>query len=309
MDVVLAARAPQPEPGGGVAGDRAGRSRAAAAHALPAGPRSLRAGRVRRRRRRIDAFAALARELHAPWYLWRAALLRAMRALIHGRFAEAEALAAEAEGVGRRPATSRSSAAWACTARGSCAPRSGTPRCWPRPRCRGSTGSGSACWATPGSWTGTALACSRLEDAEGTRRHLARIPPQFLPHRRQRLRPVLRAEPVAFVGTPRTPCASTTCCCPPADRDVMLGMTQVLWEGPVARVLGAAGGAAARWVGGRGPLRGRPRARAGAWTRGPTWRARATNTAGRCWPAARRAIPSGRRSCWPTRVRGPRRWG
>jgi DNA-binding CsgD family transcriptional regulator len=52
--------------------------------------------------RDLAAFAALATELQQPLLLWRAAMWRAMRALLEGRFAEAERLIAEAGQLGRR---------------------------------------------------------------------------------------------------------------------------------------------------------------------------------------------------------------
>jgi hypothetical protein len=50
---------------------------------------------------RIAAFEALASDLKAPWMGWRGGMLRAMRATMEGRFAEAERLAAEARRMGK----------------------------------------------------------------------------------------------------------------------------------------------------------------------------------------------------------------
>ena len=120
---------------------------------------------------RIDAFEALARELPAPWLLWRAPLLRSMRARMHGRFAEAERLiAAGAEQLGREVrdpqvercvALHRRAVAGGRAARRDAGPGSG------RPPGEGGAG-GRLSWQAVGS----ALVAWRVEDAAQARLHI-----------------------------------------------------------------------------------------------------------------------------------------
>lgn len=62
----------------------------------------MEAGELDRADRDLAAFTALAAELQQPLLRWRAAMWRAMRALLDGRFADAERLIAEAEQLGQR---------------------------------------------------------------------------------------------------------------------------------------------------------------------------------------------------------------
>jgi hypothetical protein len=59
-------------------------------------------GRIGQANAEIEAFSHLAGELRQPRYLWWATMFRAMRPLLAGRFAEAEALAQEALAIGER---------------------------------------------------------------------------------------------------------------------------------------------------------------------------------------------------------------
>ena len=52
--------------------------------------------------REIEYYRLLAEEMRAPWYVWYTLLVRAMRALMEGRFEEGEELAQEAFAVGQR---------------------------------------------------------------------------------------------------------------------------------------------------------------------------------------------------------------
>jgi len=60
----------------------------------------------------IAAHARLAAKLREPLYLWFSALWKAMRALLEGRFDEAERLAEQALGVGQRMKTENASRAY-----------------------------------------------------------------------------------------------------------------------------------------------------------------------------------------------------
>ena len=68
----------------------------------------LELGDIRAVDRDLDAYARLAEELRQPQHLWHVPLLRGMRAMIDGRFEEAERFAAEARTRGRARAGSRS---------------------------------------------------------------------------------------------------------------------------------------------------------------------------------------------------------
>ncbi len=60
----------------------------------------------------IEAHARLAEELRQPFYLWFAALFRAMRSLLDGRFEEGERLATQALAIGQRAQEGPNAAMW-----------------------------------------------------------------------------------------------------------------------------------------------------------------------------------------------------
>ncbi len=72
---------------------------------------------------RIDAFEALAHELKAPWVGWRAKMLRAVRASMHGRFEEARRLGDEGLRLGEAARRSGRRAGLADQPRGDAAHR------------------------------------------------------------------------------------------------------------------------------------------------------------------------------------------
>jgi tetratricopeptide (TPR) repeat protein len=195
---------------------------------------------------RIDAFEALARELAAPWFQWRAPVLRSMLALVHGRFAEAEAQVAEAREIGTASGDTQMERLLVMH-------REGQLRASERHEemiqhnvmTRGfwtHFGAGDG-WQ----WIAPALAASRVEDAEATARNLARVPEGWLPSGDNVYALFYAAEPVAFAGTEADAEGMYQQLLPAADRDVLLGATQTLWEGPVARLLGLLSVRRGRW--------------------------------------------------------------
>jgi tetratricopeptide (TPR) repeat protein len=195
---------------------------------------------------RIDDFEKLATEMSAPWYLWRAPLLRAMRALIHGRFQEAETLADQAFRIGR--------ASGDHVERCLALHREGQLRAAERHEelISSSTinrqywsqfGTQGAAWV----WISPAHALSRAEDAAATARNLARVPEGWLPTGDNVYALFYAAEPVALAGSLPDAERVYAMLAPAADREVLLGMTQVLWEGPVARLLGLLAARLGRW--------------------------------------------------------------
>ncbi len=196
---------------------------------------------------RIEAFETLAKELHAPWYQWRAVLLRAMRALIHGHFAEAEALAAEAERMGREAGDQQVERCMSLH-------RDGQLRAMERHEEMLTHGAlARQHWVRFGmagdvwQWLASALASSRVEDAEATFRHLGRVPPASMPTGDNVYALFYMGEPVAFAGNEADAARLYDMLFPAADRDVLLGMSQVLWEGPVARLLALLAVRLGRW--------------------------------------------------------------
>jgi hypothetical protein len=184
---------------------------------------------------RIEAFAALARELRAPWFLWRAPLFRSMRAMMHGRFAESEAHAAEALRIGRETRDPQVERCWILH-------REGFLRASERHeemrahdllcrRERAALYAGTA-WQAAGS----ALAATRMEDRPQTERHLALIRPEQQPPVDNLYAIFHFVEPVAFAGSAEVAQRLLALLEQSSEQDVVLGMTQLGWDGPVARL-------------------------------------------------------------------------
>jgi tetratricopeptide (TPR) repeat protein len=197
---------------------------------------------------RIDVFADLARALAAPWYLWRAHLLRAMRVLVHGRFGEAEALARQALELGQQAGDQQVERCVALH-------REGQLRAAERhPEMLAAAALDRHHWVAFGGplgvgwqWMTSAFAHARVEDVEQTRRHLAQVPPGMLPTSDNVYAVFYAAEPVALVGSPEDAQRIYDFLLPAADQDIVLGMTAVLWEGPVARPLALLAARLERW--------------------------------------------------------------
>jgi tetratricopeptide (TPR) repeat protein len=195
---------------------------------------------------RIEEFAALVEELHASWYRWRIPLFRSMRALFHGRFAESERFVAEAE---RQAALSGDVQARRCVIMH----KEGLYRAAERHaemvahdaetrRVRAELSYAPAQQAM-----GSALLYGRLEDAEKARFYLDRLGPELRLPTDNLFALAYAADAVAIAGTPEQARALYQSVGDVADRNVMLGMSQMNWEGPAARLLGGLAARQERW--------------------------------------------------------------
>jgi hypothetical protein len=185
---------------------------------------------------RIAAYEALARDLKAPWFLWRVPVFRSMRALVHGRFAEADALISEAETIA---GPSRDAPTERCLllhrhAILRAAERHTEIRAFEPTLRRALSGiANSHIWQT----SAGALTCARLEDWERARLHLSLRSEDTLPSVDNVYSVFYVAEAAALVGSPMLAVHLIGILEPFAAYDVMLGFTQISWEGPVARLM------------------------------------------------------------------------
>jgi hypothetical protein len=195
---------------------------------------------------RIDAFEALARELRASWYLWRAPMLRSMRAMMHGRFAESEALATEALRIGREAHDPQAERTWALH-------REGLLRAWERhdemlafdPVTRRARGTFFLAIAWQSS--ATALAAARAENVEQARLYLDLVPPELRPWVDNAYGNFFLTDAVAMLGPQELAEKLIGVLQHDADRDLAMGPTCLLWEGPVVRLLALLEARAGRW--------------------------------------------------------------
>jgi tetratricopeptide (TPR) repeat protein len=195
---------------------------------------------------RIDAFEALAGELRASWILWRAPLFRAVRAATHGRFDEAEQLEQRARALSLKTQDPQAERALIFHREGflRVAERHGDMRALDaRARRERASFHNGPSWQSVGS----ALLFTRLEDADQVRAHLAAIPDDLRPPIDNLFALFFIAEPAALVGPAELAQKIYDLLLPNADQYVMLGMTHVQWEGPVARLLGLLAARLGRW--------------------------------------------------------------
>ncbi len=186
---------------------------------------------------RIDSFERLAEQARATRYRWRAPLFRSMRAMMHGRFAESEALLTEARAMGesaRDPQLERTLVFH----------REGLQRAWEKhaeliagdPECRRmrlDLYSGPH-WQNGGS----AFTYARLEALDKARLHSSMIPRSDWP---RAINPPAfghLAEPLALVGAEGDVLALYELLLPARQRCVSWGWTNFIWDGPASRVLG-----------------------------------------------------------------------
>jgi tetratricopeptide (TPR) repeat protein len=195
---------------------------------------------------RIDAFEQLATELHASWILWRAPLFRAVRASMHGRFAEAERFAEKARELSLGVRDPQADRAFILL-------REGLLRAAERHeemaehnllsrRERASFHNGPSWQALS-----TAMVFTRLEKAEEARFHFDLVPEEMRPPNDNLFAISGLAEPTAFVGTPDQAEKMYARLLPLADQYIMLGMTQMQWDGPFARILALLAARLERW--------------------------------------------------------------
>lgn len=195
---------------------------------------------------RIEEFAALVEEQHASWYRWRVPLFRSMRAMMHGRFDEAERFTAEAE---RLAELSGDVQAERCVVMH----KEGVYRAGERHaemvahdaevrRVRADLSYAPAQQAVA-----SALVYGRLEDAEKARFYLDRLGPEFRLPVDNLFVMAYAVDAVVIGGAPEHARALYDCMQPLADRNVMMGMSQMCWEGPASRLLGLLAARLDRW--------------------------------------------------------------
>lgn len=195
---------------------------------------------------RIAHFERLANEVGAKRYLWRVPLFRSMRAMIHGRFAEADAACEEARRLGlaaKDPLLDRCYVFH----------REGLLRAWERHddsiaydpearRMRAALYSGPH-WQNGGS----AFTYARVEDLNNTRLYLELIPDDDWPLVHNPPAFMHLGEPLALVG--RTPAVERVVELlePAAHRCLSWGYTKFIWDGTATRVLGLLAARLGRW--------------------------------------------------------------
>ena len=195
---------------------------------------------------RIEAFANLAVALRAPWWAWRAPMLRSMRAAMEGRFAEAERLGDQGLAEGR--AAREPDAERICLLA-----HEGLLRMWERHadmvafeptarRLRSTLQWGDAFQAGA-----SAMVAARLEDPEGARRYLAMVPTDLAPPVPNPYSVFFFAEAAALVGPDDLAARLHALLEPVAGRDVVMGLSAFCWEGPVTRLLALLEARLGRW--------------------------------------------------------------
>jgi KaiC/GvpD/RAD55 family RecA-like ATPase len=195
---------------------------------------------------RTRAFEALARELRAPWALWRVPLFRSMIAIVTGRFADAERLVAEAEEPARATPDPEAARCWVMH-------REGLLRAWERhdemAAFEVESVRARAALIRAAGWQSTiaALIPARAEDEERTRLHLTQVPPDMMPPFDNPYGMFFAAEAAALVGEPEVVARLIDLLRPHAERNVIMGLTALLWEGPVSRLLALLAARLGRW--------------------------------------------------------------
>jgi hypothetical protein len=195
---------------------------------------------------RLASFEALATELHAPWYGWWTGMLRAVRATMEGRFADAERLAAQARDVGRAAGHEAAERVWITNRESQlrAAERHDDMLAWePEARRSRAVIYIAAAWQAMGS----AMTYTRLERAAEARLHVGQLPDAFR-QSTNLFSMVFIGEAVAFVGGPREMALwYYERIKPLRDGCAMLGLSYVSWEGPWVRVLALLAASLERW--------------------------------------------------------------
>jgi tetratricopeptide (TPR) repeat protein len=195
---------------------------------------------------RIALFERLAREAGARRYLWRVPLFHAMRAMIHGRFAEAEALLAEARRGGEEAQDPQLESAYVMH-------REGLLRAAERHedmiaydvearRMRAHFYSGPH-WQNGGS----AFTYARIEDLEKARLYTDLIPQEDWPLVHNPPAFMHLGEPLALVGRRELVEKLYALLLPASHRCISWGFTKFIWDGTATRVLGLLAARLERW--------------------------------------------------------------
>ncbi|HEY3595356.1 MAG TPA: AAA family ATPase [Polyangiaceae bacterium] len=186
---------------------------------------------------RIDVFDRIARESGAERYLWRVPLFRSMRAMIHGRFNEAEELVEEANRLGHKARDPQFERTYIFH-------YEGLLRAWERHadmmaydpdarRMRAALYSGPH-WQNGG----TAFTYARLEDLDKAALYVAMLPEDDWPLVHNPPAFAHLGEPLALVGNERLVRLVYHLLLPASHRSVSWGWTSIIWDGPATRVLG-----------------------------------------------------------------------
>lgn len=186
---------------------------------------------------RIDLFERLAREAGAARFLWRVPLFRSMRAMVHGRFAEAERLSEEARQGGLACGDPHLERCFVFH-------REGLLRAWERHddmlaldpearRMRAALYSGPH-WQNGGS----AFTHARVEDPDKIRLYLGFVPQDDWPLVHNPPAFMHLGEPLAFVGTADAVRRVYERLLPASHRCISWGWTGFVWDGVATRVLG-----------------------------------------------------------------------
>jgi hypothetical protein len=195
---------------------------------------------------RIALFERLANDAGAERYLWRVPLFRSMRAMIHGRFGEAEAASEEARRLGvaaKDPLLERCYVFH----------REGLLRAWERHdelvaydpearRMRAALYSGPH-WQNGGS----AFSYSRVEDLDNARLYLELIPDGDWPLVHNPPAFMHLGEPLALVGREQPVQRVYELLLPAAHRCLSWGFTKFVWDGTATRVLALLAARLGRW--------------------------------------------------------------
>ena len=192
------------------------------------------------------AFETLAAELHAPWYGWWAGMLRAVRATMEGRFADAERLAAEAREAGRAAGHEAADRIWVTNRESQLrsADRHEDMLAWePEARRSRAMVHVASAWQS----TGSALMYARLERAADARMYVDLLPEGFRTPGGNLFAIFFVSEAVAIGGPPERARAFYEAIKPVRDSCVMLGLSYLSWEGPSSRVLGLLAASLERW--------------------------------------------------------------
>ena len=197
---------------------------------------------------RIEAFEALVTALRASWCTWQIHLFRAMRAMVHGRFTEADHHNREALRLVRTSSTPELEVVANMQ-------RAALLRTADRheemvahePTARGALGVHGVGIASHLQALESATTYARLEDADKTRFFLELVPPESRPPIDNLSALLWVAEPVALIGPAALAEEVYDLMRPAADRDVMRGMDQMSWQGPVVRGMALLAACLGRW--------------------------------------------------------------